>query len=146
MRAVSFWKGIGVAVCLGVGLAAAPLLRAQEEKFGLQVTPQQARTQKAEKMRNEKAAHTEWVSGVMRQIQTIKPGMTRADLLKVCTTEGGISNATQRRYVYKDCPYIKVDVRFRRAKAADDADLLKELPTDRITEISRPFLEWGILD
>lgn len=43
-------------------------------------------------------------------MQTFKPGMTRADLLKVFMEEGGISKRTWRRYVYRRYGYIKVDV------------------------------------
>jgi len=83
--------------------------------------------------------HTQWISGALRSMQTIKPGMTRADLLKVFTEEGGLSTAAQRTYVYQECPYIKVDVKF-------DAPMHQELPTDKIVEISRPYLEWSIMD
>jgi len=34
---------------------------------------------------------TEWVANSLREMETIKVGMTRADLLKVFTTEGGLS-------------------------------------------------------
>jgi transposase InsO family protein len=42
----------------------------------------------------------------------IKPGMTREDVLRVFTTEGGLSFRTQQTYVLKGCPYIHVDVEF----------------------------------
>ncbi len=73
-------------------------------------------------------------------MQTVRAGMTRADLLKVFTTEGGLSTTTQRTYVYQQCPYIKVTVRF--APMAKD----REDPSDKIIEISRPYLEWTIAD
>jgi len=56
--------------------------------------------------------HTKWIDGVMRTIQTIKRGMTRSDLAKVFVEEGGLSIRTQRKYVFRDCPHIKVDVVF----------------------------------
>jgi len=85
--------------------------------------------------------HTDWIDECMRRIQSIQPGATRAELLKVFTTEGGISNRLWRRYVYKECPYIKVDVEFR---ALDDDR--HEKTDDVITKISKPFLEWSIMD
>jgi len=54
-----------------------------------------------------------WISKVLRQIDKIKPGMRRKDLLKGFTTDGALSNRFQRTYVQKECPYIKVDVRFK---------------------------------
>jgi hypothetical protein len=86
--------------------------------------------------------HTEWISECIKRIQSIKPGATRAELLKVFTTEGGLSTRSQRTYVYGDCPYIKVDVKFK----AVDNDKFEEKPDDIITEISKPYLQWSIMD
>jgi hypothetical protein len=88
--------------------------------------------------------HCKWVSQSFREIQTIKPGMTREDLLKMFQEEGGISNRTQRRYVYRGCPFIKVDVRFK--SVGTPADKLTESPKDRILKLSKPFLEWSHID
>ena len=88
--------------------------------------------------------HTEWIQRSLREIETVKVGMTRADLLKVFTEEGGISTRTWRRYVYRNCPNIKVDVEF---EAIDDAEnKVVQSPKDRIVKISKPFLEWSIAD
>ncbi len=105
----------------------------------LQRTKQQDERQTAEQ------EHTEWVAHALREMQTIKPGMARADLLKVFREEGGLSNAAQRRYAYRECPYNKVDVKF---DAANDADgrVGRETPQDKIASISQPFLEWLIGD
>ena len=85
---------------------------------------------------------TEWISECIKRIQSIKPGATRAELLKVFTTEGGLSTRSQRTYVYRDCPYIKVDVEFK----ALDTDKWDEKPGDVITKISKPYLEWSIIN
>jgi hypothetical protein len=85
---------------------------------------------------------TRWITEVLRSIGTIKAGMTRQELRKVFTTEGGISFVGWRRYIHRECAYIKVDVEF----APTHEGQRKELPTDRITKISTPFLEWSILD
>jgi hypothetical protein len=53
-----------------------------------------------------------WVSESLKQMQTIKAGVTRQDLRKVFTTEGGGSTGLWRRYVFPQCPYFKVDVEF----------------------------------
>ncbi|MBL7153693.1 MAG: hypothetical protein ISS79_08240 [Phycisphaerae bacterium] len=85
--------------------------------------------------------HTEWIKECLKRVQSIRPGATRGELLDVVATEGGISNRLSRRYVYKECPYIKVDVEF---KAIGDGML--ENDNDIITKISKPFLEWSIAD
>jgi hypothetical protein len=76
--------------------------------------------------------------------------MTRAELLNVFTTEGGLSTGLNRTYVYRKCPYIKVDVEFkpvgRPARDKDGRVTLVEASGDVITKISRPYLEWSVLD
>jgi hypothetical protein len=86
--------------------------------------------------------HTRWIIASLKEIQTIKVGMSRGDLLKVFITEGGLSTPQQRRYVYRDCPYIKVDVEF----ASTEEGQPVERQEDRIVKISKPFLEFGIGD
>ena len=66
--------------------------------------------------------------------------MTRSDLLKVFTTEGGLSQSSQRTYVYRECPYIKMDVKCAASSKSE------ELPSDKILEVSRPYLAWTVGD
>lgn len=88
--------------------------------------------------------HTAWVEKSLREIETVKVGMTRLELLKVFKEEGGISTRTWRRYVYRECPYIKVDVEFE--QIGEPENKLNQKPEDKIVKISKPFLEWTILD
>lgn len=94
--------------------------------------------------------HTAWVSDVLQEMLTIKPGMTRRTLLTVFTTEGGISTALQRTYVSRACPYFKVDVTFRAVghpeRDEDGRVTLIEGDNDTIQIISRPYLEFSIMD
>jgi hypothetical protein len=59
--------------------------------------------------------HTQWVATILKEIQSIKVGMNRIDLLKVFKEEGGVSTRISRRYTYRDCPYIRVDVEFEQS-------------------------------
>jgi len=90
------------------------------------------------------AERTKWISKVLRQIGKFKPGMRRKDLLKVFTTEGGMSTQTQQTYVYAGCPYIKVIVHFKPSSNADTE--IYENPDDIIESISQPYLQWGVYD
>jgi len=63
--------------------------------------------------------------------------MSRADLLRVFGTEGGLSTRTHRTFVLKQCPMIKVDVDF----AAGDNEA-----EDKIIQISKPYLDYGHYD
>ena len=85
--------------------------------------------------------HTKWIAKSLMEMQTIKVGMTRAQLLKVFTTEGGVSSRQWRRYVYRECPYIKVDVQFRPVGKSNYPHAQSR--NDVITKISQPFLEWS---
>jgi hypothetical protein len=88
---------------------------------------------------------TKWIAAALREMQTIRKGNTRAELLKVFREEGGLSTRTQRRYAYHDCPYIKVDVTFQPV-GDPDAKVGEESSKDVIGSISQPFLEWSIMD
>jgi hypothetical protein len=87
---------------------------------------------------------TKWIDGVISSILAVKPGATRKDLLTIFTEEGGISSRTHRKYVYKQCPYIKVDVEFAPIGKQDQPFI--EMPEDKVITISRPYLEYGIFD
>src|SRR5262249_34850368 len=89
-----------------------------------------------------------WVARSLKLMQTVKVGMTRADLLKVYTTEGGLSTRLWRTYVYKQCPYFKVDVKFRAVGGVDKMGRpsIDESDDDVITEISKPYLAWTVAD
>jgi hypothetical protein len=94
--------------------------------------------------------HIVWVAQALKRMQTIRPGMTRGDLLKVFTTEGGLSTGLQRTFVSRDCPYFKVDVDFKAVsrpnRDANGRVTLIEGNQDIIVKISRPYLQFGALD
>ncbi len=94
--------------------------------------------------------HTVWVEQVLKRMQTIQIGMTREALLKVFTTEGGLSFGLQRTYVSQDCLYFKVKVHFaavgRPQRDRDGRETTVENPKDLITFISEPFLQFSIMD
>ena len=96
------------------------------------------------------AKQTRWIEKSLKEIEKIKVNMTLGDLLKVFTTEGGTSTPLDRTYVYRKCPFIKVDVVFepvgRPLKDAPGRILFFEDKRDLIKSISKPYLEWSIVD
>jgi hypothetical protein len=91
----------------------------------------------------------QFVADSMRRMATIHTGMTRADLLKVFTTEGGIYSATFGYYVYRGCPYFKVNVTFNPVNVPRDKDGRLDpagSPDDIIESISKPFVEPRMVD
>ena len=83
-------------------------------------------------------SHDAWVFATLKQMTSIKVGMTRADVLKVFETRYGANNgvshisgiAHNETFISRACPFFKVDVEF-----ADVA------PFDVIIKISRPYVE-----
>jgi hypothetical protein len=94
--------------------------------------------------------HLAWVTQALVKMESIKPGMTRNDLLQIFTTEGGLSTGLRRTYVSRESPYFKVDVEFeavgRPGHDADGRVTLVEGLQDAIAKISRPYLQFSIAD
>ena len=109
-----------------------------------------ARAARQTSQRASRQDHINWVSDVLKRMQTIKVGMTRADLLKVFTTEGGISGRLRRTFVSQDCPYFKVDVEFSAAgqpgRNREAGVTPVEDNQDIIVKISTPYLQFSIMD
>ena len=94
--------------------------------------------------------HVDWVAACLREMEAVRVGKTRGELLKVFTTEGGLSTGIARTYVHRECPYFKVDVKFkpvgRPERDAEGRVTLEESPDDTIVGISRPYLNWSVMD
>ena len=94
--------------------------------------------------------HQAWVTNALKRMETVKPGMTRADLLSVFTTEGGLSTGLRRTFVSRDCQYFKVDVDFKAVgrpnRDKEGRVTLDEDSRDIIVNISRPYLQFSIAD
>jgi hypothetical protein len=76
-------------------------------------------------------------------MQHIQAGMTRMKLLRVFMEEGGLSTRTHRRYAYRKCGLIKVDVEFAPTGEPGSGE---QQPNDQIVKISKPFLELPVMD
>src|SRR5262245_21940668 len=87
---------------------------------------------------------TKQVSEILMESKKITPGTTRAELLKIFTTEGGLSTAKHRIFVHRRCPYIKVDVDFTLSDPKQS--IVDERSTDTVSKISKPYLDWSIDD
>ena len=91
---------------------------------------------------------TRLISEAIRETSAIAAGMSRGDLMRVFTVEGGLSTRAQRTYVYRRCPYIKVDVEFEVDHLRDAQGRIPypEADDDVIRRISRPYLAWAVMD
>jgi hypothetical protein len=97
--------------------------------------------------------HQAWVTHALEKMETIKPGMTRADLLKVFTAEGGLPpkglQGLRRTFVSRDCPYFRIAVEFEPVARLDprnnNAVFLTSIEDSRdiIVKVSRPYLQFA---
>lgn len=74
----------------------------------------------------------------------VKPGMTRMDVLKEFTEDGGPSFISETVYTYKSCSSIKIRVAF--VIEASKRVPLAERPSDVVRSVSQPYLEYPHYD
>jgi hypothetical protein len=86
------------------------------------------------------AEHEMWISQATTEMQTIKAGRTREDLLKVFKRAGGFYTTSRLAgtYEYKGSPYIKVDVEFSETPGSEGSTV--DSPKDLIKSVSKPYL------
>jgi hypothetical protein len=83
----------------------------------------------------EDKAHCEWLAKIIKEIQTIKVGMSRRDVEKILVEDvAGFTNPKAMRYQHPACSYIKLDLEFELATSGDRKD-------DKITKRSMPLLD-----
>ena len=83
----------------------------------------------------------EWVRKCMTDLESIKPGMTRAHLNKLLRMDGGLQDLVTVRYLHPQCPYFKINVTFTVMR--NHADQGRVVPTqdDKVVSVSKPYLE-----
>ena len=87
--------------------------------------------------------HAAWLTQVLERMETIKPGMTRWDVLRVFRTEGaqqtfrmeGVPLGLRETFVSQDCPYFKIDVEFQPTFGV--------LNRDVIVKVSKPYVQFS---
>jgi hypothetical protein len=91
--------------------------------------------------------HAAWLTQVLERMETIKPGMTRWDLLRVFRTEGarqtftmggatgGASTVLRETFVSQDCPYFKIVVEFQPTFGVPNRDV--------IVKVSKPYVQFS---
>jgi hypothetical protein len=91
-------------------------------------------------------SHEAWLKQVFEKMETIKPGMTRWDLLRVLRTEGTPrrrftvgggpqpQGVLRESFVSQDCPYLRIDV-----ELAGRDDPIQDV----IVKVSKPYLQFA---
>ncbi|HXJ04144.1 MAG TPA: hypothetical protein VNH65_03545 [Candidatus Acidoferrum sp.] len=91
--------------------------------------------------------HRAWLKQVMMKMETIKPGMTRWDVLKVFRTEEGVapnsgftvggvpSLGFRETFVSQDSPYFKIDIEFAGHESIPNRDV--------IVKVFKPYVQFA---
>jgi hypothetical protein len=91
-----------------------------------------------------------WLAQLAEKLESIKPGMSRMDLLRIFKTEGrlpktAMSAGLRRTFVSRDYPQFRVDVEFKPAGGSDSLGTVNVIsPEDNrdiIVKISKPYLQ-----
>jgi hypothetical protein len=94
--------------------------------------------------------HEVWLTHLTEKMETIKPGMTRWDMLKVFRTDGGppsrkdvgLPTLLRQTFVSQDSPYFKIDVEFKPFfRANGSLGLLPADNRDVIVRVSKPYVQ-----
>ena len=78
----------------------------------------------------------------LRDYEQIKAARTRRDVMKYFAPEGGMQFPGKTRYVHPMCGYLHVDVEFELVKPSE----VSPLPEDKVTEISKLYVDYSIKD
>ena len=73
----------------------------------------------------------------------IKVGMTRREVEKYFSPDGGLQSFSTTRYVYLKCEFIKVNISFKSALRGKQN---LRSPDDIVENVSKPYLEYPVTD
>jgi hypothetical protein len=95
--------------------------------------------------------HEVWLTHLAEKMETIKPGMTRWDVLKVFRTDGGphrkdvgLPTLLRQTFVSQDSPCFKIDVEFEPFFGVNGGvGLLPADNRDVIVKVSKPYVQFS---
>ena len=82
------------------------------------------------------------VNDALTAYNKLHTGMTRAELEQKFRPDGGLSGPTYQVYVFRDCPMIKIDVRFERL--TNPADYFKA--DNKVQNFGRLYIDYEVMD
>ena len=82
------------------------------------------------------------IEEALKAVSDLVPGRSRERVEQEFRLDGGLHFFHgPRRYTFRKCPLIKVDIEFKQFDGQQD-----ELPTDPVVKVSRPYLEYPFSD
>jgi len=95
---------------------------------------------------NPNESRVAWVRKCLADLQSIKQGLTRRDVEMRLDRAGGLSSPSRGTFVHRECVYFKVDVEFQFERDPNDMGRAKWSPDDKVVNVSRPYLAYGVTD
>lgn len=83
------------------------------------------------------------VADALKEFHKLRPGDSREHLERIFELDGGLQSSTRSRYAFKRCRFVKVDIEFSATRAESPGF---PLPTDKIVNLSRLYLEEPVYD
>jgi hypothetical protein len=74
----------------------------------------------------------------------LKEGSIRSEVERDFELDGGIQSRGLSRYMLKKCHLIKIDVTFSKDK--NSGTWIVGSPDDKVTSVSKPYLEYPVMD
>lgn len=90
--------------------------------------------------------HAKWVARCLKDFQSIKVGMTRGEIEARLSKDGGLQGVSPVRFTHPACEYFKIDVGFEFKRDAADQNRAIESKDDKVTSISKPYIETPFAD
>jgi len=90
--------------------------------------------------------HKDWVHECLRDFESIKPGMTRHEVEQRFPMDGGLQGVSPVRFTHPRCMYFKVDVYFLFERNQNDQGRAIWGQNDRVTTVSKPYIERPFMD
>ena len=85
--------------------------------------------------------HIDWVAKCLADFESIKPGMRREDIEERFPLDGGLQFPSPVRFLHPSCSYFKIDVEFDFERDPGDQNRAIKGKDDKVTDVSRPYIE-----
>ena len=89
---------------------------------------------------------TQWVESCLKDFESIKAGMTRGQLEAKLTMDGGLQGVSPVRFAHPACGYFKMDVEFEHKRDAANQGRAIADKADKVTKVSKPYIERPFAD
>jgi len=88
-----------------------------------------------------------WVEKCLKDLDGVKPGMTRKEVAERLTMDGGLQPlGGPIRFAHRECGYFKVDVDFDFRRDPPGTGRAISSPDDKVTKTSKPYIARPVLD